>query len=242
MLVPFTWKVTGWFMVGWSPEFPAGEARPLHYFGEDLVAYRDEAGELHVLEGHCKHLGAHIGHGGKVVGDCVECPFHGWRWGPTAPTDTSPISRTGPTRSCGCGCIPVREQYDCVFIWHHPEGKEPQWEMPDIFHKFPQFETDPAAYYRAVPGVLPARRARTGASADRGRERPRQCAFRVRAPCHGDAAGAGLEDRRPGMAVHRRLAGRPQRQSGRSRVAIPQPPVRARAARSACSRAPRITG
>jgi hypothetical protein len=33
-------------MVGWSPEFPAGEVRPLHYFGEDLVAYRDESGEL----------------------------------------------------------------------------------------------------------------------------------------------------------------------------------------------------
>jgi hypothetical protein len=37
--VPFTWKVTG-FMVGWSPEFPTGEVRPLHYFGEDLLAYR----------------------------------------------------------------------------------------------------------------------------------------------------------------------------------------------------------
>jgi hypothetical protein len=36
--VPFTWKVTGWFMVGWSLELPIGEVRPLHYFGEDLVA------------------------------------------------------------------------------------------------------------------------------------------------------------------------------------------------------------
>ena len=50
MKVPFTWKVTGWFMVGWSPEFPIGEVRPLRYFGEDLVAYRDEDGVLHVLE------------------------------------------------------------------------------------------------------------------------------------------------------------------------------------------------
>jgi 3-ketosteroid 9alpha-monooxygenase subunit A len=25
--VPFTWKVTGWFMVGWSAEFPVGEVR-----------------------------------------------------------------------------------------------------------------------------------------------------------------------------------------------------------------------
>ena len=27
MKVPFTWKVTGWFTVGWSPEFPTGEVR-----------------------------------------------------------------------------------------------------------------------------------------------------------------------------------------------------------------------
>jgi 3-ketosteroid 9alpha-monooxygenase subunit A len=46
--VPFTWKVTGWFMIGWSLEFPVGEVRPLRYFGEELVAYRDEAGELPV--------------------------------------------------------------------------------------------------------------------------------------------------------------------------------------------------
>jgi phenylpropionate dioxygenase-like ring-hydroxylating dioxygenase large terminal subunit len=54
VLVPFTWKVTGWFMIGWSPEFPIGEVRPLHYFGEDLVAYRDEHGQLRVLDAHCK--------------------------------------------------------------------------------------------------------------------------------------------------------------------------------------------
>ena len=68
MKVPFTWKVTGWFMVGWSLEFPTGETKALKYFGEDMVAYRDESGHLHVMEAHCKHLGAHLGHGGKIVG------------------------------------------------------------------------------------------------------------------------------------------------------------------------------
>mgnify|MGYP001819168585 CR=1 FL=1 len=73
--VPFTWKPTGWYQIGWSSDYPAAEAVPLRYFGEDLVAYRGEDGSLHVLEGHCKHLGAHLGHGGKVVGDCIQCPF-----------------------------------------------------------------------------------------------------------------------------------------------------------------------
>ncbi|ORA21466.1 hypothetical protein BST12_12800 [Mycobacterium angelicum] len=50
MKVPFTWKVTGWFTVGWSPEFAAGELRPLHHFGNDMGAHRDESGELHVVD------------------------------------------------------------------------------------------------------------------------------------------------------------------------------------------------
>ena len=38
-----------------------------------------------------------------------------------------------------------------MFAWHQPDGKEPQWELPDLFHKFPQFDTDPNAYYRPYP-------------------------------------------------------------------------------------------
>lgn len=33
MKVPFTWKPTGWFMVGWSAEIPTGTVKPLKYFG-----------------------------------------------------------------------------------------------------------------------------------------------------------------------------------------------------------------
>jgi hypothetical protein len=29
MLIPFAGKVTGWFTINWSPEFPVGEVRPL---------------------------------------------------------------------------------------------------------------------------------------------------------------------------------------------------------------------
>jgi 3-ketosteroid 9alpha-monooxygenase subunit A len=148
--VPFSWKPTGWFMIGWSAEFPAGEVRPLQYFGEDLVAYRGDTGELHVLNAHCPHLGAHIGHGGTVVGDCVECPYHGWVWGPDGTNRAIPYEdRPNPSKQIRSW--PVLEQYDCVFLWHHPHGADPKWEMPDIFTSFPQFELDPDAYYRPYP-------------------------------------------------------------------------------------------
>jgi 3-ketosteroid 9alpha-monooxygenase subunit A len=148
--VPFTWKPTGWFMIGWSPEFPQGEVRPLHYFGEELVAYRDDGGVLHVLDAHCPHLGAHIGHGGKVTGDCVECPYHGWVWGPDGANRSIPYEDR-PNLSHRLRSWPVMEQYDCVFMWHDPHAGPPRWPMPDIFLSFPQFESDPAAYYRPYP-------------------------------------------------------------------------------------------
>ncbi|MFW0785807.1 Rieske 2Fe-2S domain-containing protein [Gordonia sp. CPCC 206044] len=151
MEVPFTWKVTGWFVIGWSPEFPVGEARPLRYFGEDLVAYRDESGELHVMTGHCKHLGAHLGHGGKVVGDCVECPFHGWRWGPDGSNRYIPYEPDRPNKILKLTVYPVQEQHGIVFMWYQPEGKPPQWELPDIFTKFPEVTSGPEDYYRAYP-------------------------------------------------------------------------------------------
>ncbi|MFD1813550.1 aromatic ring-hydroxylating oxygenase subunit alpha [Rhodococcus gannanensis] len=151
MEVPFTWKVTGWFVIGWSPEFPAGETRALRYFGDDLVAYRDEAGELHVMSAHCRHLGAHLGHGGKVVGDCVECPFHGWRWGPDGTNRYIPYEPDRPNKALRLRVYPVREQHGVVFLWHQPEGGPPQWDLPDIFAKFPEVTTGPEAYYRPFP-------------------------------------------------------------------------------------------
>lgn len=148
MKVPFTWKVTGWLMVGWSPQFPDVEVGPLRYLGEVLVAYRDGPGELHVLEAHCKHLGARIGHRGTIVDDCVKCPFHGWRWGPDGTSRYIPYQPDRPNRRLRLRVFPVLEQYGCVFVWHHPHGNRPHWEMPDIFTSFPQFEIDPAAHYR----------------------------------------------------------------------------------------------
>ena len=45
-----------------------------------MVAFRSsETGQAFILEAYCKHLGAHLGIGGKVVNKkCVQCPFHGW--------------------------------------------------------------------------------------------------------------------------------------------------------------------
>ena len=65
----------GWFQIGWPSDVAAGETKPLYYFGRHLVLWRDERGEVHLQDAFCPHLGAHLGHGGKVL-DCeIACPF-----------------------------------------------------------------------------------------------------------------------------------------------------------------------
>jgi cholesterol 7-dehydrogenase len=44
--------------------------------GQHLVLFRTEKDEAKVLDAYCPHMGADLGVGGKVVGDCIECPFH----------------------------------------------------------------------------------------------------------------------------------------------------------------------
>lgn len=62
-----------------------------------------------------------------------------------------PYQPERPNRALRLRSYPVKEQYGCIFMWYHPAGSLPRWELPDIMRKFPQFETDPNAYYRPYP-------------------------------------------------------------------------------------------
>ena len=76
---PFDAFPKGWFQVAYGREVASGQVIGLHYFGRRLICYRGDSGAAHVLDAYCPHLGADIAVGGTVVGDCVTCPFHGWR-------------------------------------------------------------------------------------------------------------------------------------------------------------------
>ena len=47
--------------------------------GQDFVLFRDTQGQAHCLSNICAHRGSSLSDG-KVQGDCVECPYHGWQY------------------------------------------------------------------------------------------------------------------------------------------------------------------
>ena len=68
----------GWFQVDYSDQLRRGEVRPFRAFDQEFVLWRDEDGNAHLMDAFCRHLGTHLGHGGRVKGNRIQCPFHGW--------------------------------------------------------------------------------------------------------------------------------------------------------------------
>ena len=121
----------GWFAVEWSHCLGEGEVKAIRCFGRDLVLYRSRSGQPFLLDAYCPHLGAHLGVGGRVVGDSVRCPFHGWRFDGTGQCVEIPHCKSIPPNAKLRGWDVV-ERNGMIFAWHHAEEKPPDWEVPTI--------------------------------------------------------------------------------------------------------------
>ncbi|HEY9857620.1 MAG TPA: aromatic ring-hydroxylating dioxygenase subunit alpha [Stenomitos sp.] len=66
-----------WYLAGRSSEVKASRAHGVTIMETRLVLYRQASGEVVALRDRCPHLGASLALG-RVKGDCLACPFHGW--------------------------------------------------------------------------------------------------------------------------------------------------------------------
>jgi phenylpropionate dioxygenase-like ring-hydroxylating dioxygenase large terminal subunit len=121
----------GWFCVAVESDLAPGDVTATKYFGADLVVWRDDAGEFHVNDAYCPHLGAHLGIGGTVHGGELACPFHGWSFdGDGACTNIPYSERVNKKAKLRAYPVIVRNRF--VFAWYHPRGVEPQWDLPQL--------------------------------------------------------------------------------------------------------------
>ncbi len=126
---------TGWFQVAWSHEVGVGQVHRMRYFSRDLVAWRATSGKVTVMDAYCEHLGAHLGYGGTVVEDRIRCPFHGWEWNDQGRNVCIPYEDR-PNIGKKIKTMPVVELNESIYVWHDVEGREPYFDVPDIFTGF----------------------------------------------------------------------------------------------------------
>jgi phenylpropionate dioxygenase-like ring-hydroxylating dioxygenase large terminal subunit len=128
---PFPAYSNGWSRAALSEDLPVGGVVPLRYFGRELVLFRTESGAARVLDAHCRHLGAHLGLGGRVDGEGIRCPFHAWRWEGDGRCSDVPYAKRVPPGAL-MGAWPVCERNGFVFIHYHGDGDPPGEEIPEI--------------------------------------------------------------------------------------------------------------
>jgi hypothetical protein len=84
------------------------------------------------MDAYCEHLGAHLGYGGTVVEDTIQCPFHGWRWNSAGRNVCIPYEDR-PNLGRKIATYPTAERNEAVYIWHDVDRREPYFDVPDVF-------------------------------------------------------------------------------------------------------------
>ncbi|MBL8200015.1 MAG: aromatic ring-hydroxylating dioxygenase subunit alpha [Chromatiales bacterium] len=133
--------------------------------GQDFVVFRDTQGKANCLANICTHRGGSLA-GGKVKGDCIQCPYHGWQFDGEGnckkiPSLGSNATIPGRTR---IDAYPVDERYGLVFAFlgDLPEAERPpilpvkEWEQEGWRSTLQHFQIN-GYYERSIEnGVDPA--------------------------------------------------------------------------------------
>lgn len=119
---------SGWYTAAFADEISPGEVATRTFMGREIVLYRTMSGELHAAEAYCPHLGAHLGRGGKVRGETIECPFHTFRFSADGKCVFTPYANSVPPSTARLGVLPVREVFGIALVYHGPQG-DPPWEV-----------------------------------------------------------------------------------------------------------------
>jgi phenylpropionate dioxygenase-like ring-hydroxylating dioxygenase large terminal subunit len=118
-----------WYPMATSAEL-TDKPHKVQALGLDFVVFRDSQGKAHCLSNTCTHRGGALA-GGKVIGDNVQCPYHGWQFNGEGqclkiPSLGSKASIPGRTR---IDAYPVEERYGLIFAFL---GDLPESERPPV--------------------------------------------------------------------------------------------------------------
>ena len=112
-------------------------------FNRRVVGYRNSDRQAVVMDATCGHLGADLGLG-KVVGDCIECPFHGWKYGSDGLCREVPGAKSPPDFAVQ-QVFPCEERHGSVYFFN---GPEPTFPLPFFIDEAPQnyHSNDPCSF------------------------------------------------------------------------------------------------
>ncbi len=110
-----------WHPVGCS-ELLTHKPQRVKVLGEELVLYRTADGPPAVMELRCAHRNVALDYG-RVEGDCIRCPYHGWLYDPTGQCVEQPAEPEGSTFKdrVKLRAYPTREFSGLIYAYLGPQ-------------------------------------------------------------------------------------------------------------------------
>ena len=121
-----------WYVGAWAHEVSRA-LTPRKLLGEPVLFYRKENGEAVAIGNRCPHRFAPL-HLGKLVGDNVECGYHGLKFGCDGACVDNPHGDHKIPSAARVKAYPVVERHGLVWLWMgQPELADPAG-IPDYSH------------------------------------------------------------------------------------------------------------
>jgi phenylpropionate dioxygenase-like ring-hydroxylating dioxygenase large terminal subunit len=115
-----------WTMVAPGRDLLPGKPLSLVVAGERVVLFRDAAGAPAALIDRCPHRGVALSLGRVERGE-IQCPFHGWRFGPDGRCLATPWNPEAKRDTLSATTLPVREAGGVLWLFtgRGPAPSEP---------------------------------------------------------------------------------------------------------------------
>lgn len=118
-----------WYVAALDEELPAGELLARTYLGEPVVLFRASDGTPKALQDRCPHRFAPLS-AGKLVGDAVQCGYHGLTFDVTGACVRNPH---GPAPKAACvRSYAVCERHRLIWIWMGDAARADESLIPDF--------------------------------------------------------------------------------------------------------------
>lgn len=105
-----------WYVAGWSNEVNPGQLFHRTYLKEPVLIYRKQDGTAVAMSDRCPHRFAPL-HMGKMIGDSVECPYHGLVFDCSGTCTSNPHGKGAIPKAVKVPTYPLVERHNLLWIW-----------------------------------------------------------------------------------------------------------------------------
>jgi phenylpropionate dioxygenase-like ring-hydroxylating dioxygenase large terminal subunit len=119
-----------WYVAGWSHEV-GREPVERWITGDPIVLFRTEDGRAVAMEDRCPHRLAPLSKG-KLVGDAIQCGYHGMTYGPDGGCVRLPGQKVIP-KAAKVRTYPLVDKFGWLWIWMGDPTAADETQIPDFF-------------------------------------------------------------------------------------------------------------